>query len=1792
MKNNKKQIITKRILLACLFVMSLFAAFNLGKALASVNNIIIKDAVITDKSGTTDASITSFDKNSLETNITYHNVNDYVDFKVTIKNNDSKKYTIMTISDDNTNSNIVYDYDKHENEDLNSGDELDINIKVTYKNAVNDKNGRDVNGDVKFKITFVDEDGNQEDKIIPINPKTGDNLVVYIVLASLSSIGFILLLKKKKFNKTFLVLLLMIPFATKALALTYEFVVSTEVKLYDKMLVTIDINGTKEERLIPYNTKISEPDVVTIPGYNFVGWFNGTEPADFDKAITEDTVIEGRYSIITYNITYDLAGGTVEGTNKTTYTVEDQFTLINPKLTGYNFAGWTGTNLPGLTPTVTINKGTTGDLSFTASFSEATDTKYKVNHKYQQVTGDGYDLDEEKGQGVTGSTIYPQVKPKTGFISPTVQSLYILPDGSASIDYVYNRIPCQYEADSNTNSSLTNGTYRYGTEITVSPVTIPGYTFSTWEDGSTANPRVISLTGDLSVSPSYTANTNTPYTVVHHTQKLDGTYEIRETEPKTGTTDVSVTPTPKEYTGFTIVATDTKQIAGTGDTVFDYYYTRDQHALTVTNSSDVVEGDISGNYYYQQQITLTAKTKEGYTFKKWTNGQTTNSITITMGTSDITIGPEYEINSYTINFDTQGGTPVSSIVQDYGQPIGTIEETTYDGHRFDGWFTETDGGDPIDENTIVVGNDTYYAHWTEINIICKKATVLTTATCAISSGSNGCYAAGYNDTTNSHIEYGNIIRNDNYNVGDAFDCDVDGNGYTKRFYYLRTDNDKAVLIFNNNYEGTNGISNENNFTYDVALTKLPTTTDWDNLPVTYGEYAARFITWEDLSTAAGRDDLTTKNSLKNLPFLYENIGKFTSSTGRSTVWLEAVDESGTLQGYRYHVNELRVQAGAVSGSGASSNCVRPVIEVPLDSIEDSYIVKFDAMGGTIANEYARVVKGSKIGTLPTATKTDSVLIGWYTTDQFTTQIDENTIPNGYNTYYAGFKLNADQAVYAITTYQLAENTTSQIVVLNSNDVEPLTYISNDESIATVDSDGLITGHSVGNTTVNVVGALSNTYQTVNVEVLTDTPKVTVSFDTHGGTTVPDMEIDINTSIGTMPTTTKNGYTFVGWFNNDSYDIEIKGDNEILADITLHALWMDNKAVASIDGKHFYTSLQAAVDDAPTTKTTIVILKDIELTSYVNLSSKNNNKNIVLDLNGHLIKNKNNTDTNIIASKATLEITNGTIQTNASTKGAVDVNGGSLTMNDGTITSTGGRQAIYCKGGTVTIGGTVELTANAAFDDSNKRGTVQGLEGCNLTITGGTITSTGGLAVATNSGTMTIGTKDNAYDTTNLVITGAQNGIYSTINYNLYDGLIRSSSAAAVNDETKITGVEDNSTKKTDSQDGYNRLYYEINSVTPPTDEIVEFRTTNNAMIAYYNNIDSWKNSSANFPSWSDSNKSPNWALDLTENTAMLNNFNANSCKCADNQCTSSGTVECDKPNGYYTGQSGSVSVYLSDESKNIGSQVSYANGSNGIIYNLIPGQVYYWELDSDTSINGYVRATGERRILNTGDVRNNRDLGGLPVDTDNDGTVDGHLAYGRLFRGIKLSSASSVNELVNLGVTEELDLRNASDADANKLSDVSGKKYHQIETQNYFIDPNGATQTERDYYQWTRAAVTYAMQEIVNGENVYFHCRIGTDRTGTVAYILEGLLGVPEEDRIEDYELSFFYGLVRIHRYHDEKPGSSVGTGKERFVYMHNLMATNSEIYDWYMAGSSDTVDNHPDQDLINAFRAAMIESN
>ena len=106
-------------------------------------------------------------------------------------------------------------------------------------------------------------------------------------------------------------------------------------------------------------------------GYDFEGWYNGDTKYTFGSTLSESITLTAKFSNPkTYNISYNLDGGTA--TNPATYNVEsDAITLNNPVKTGYTFTGWSGTGLTGENNmAVTIAKGSTGDRTYTAHFSQ------------------------------------------------------------------------------------------------------------------------------------------------------------------------------------------------------------------------------------------------------------------------------------------------------------------------------------------------------------------------------------------------------------------------------------------------------------------------------------------------------------------------------------------------------------------------------------------------------------------------------------------------------------------------------------------------------------------------------------------------------------------------------------------------------------------------------------------------------------------------------------------------------------------------------------------------------------------------------------------------------------------------------------------------------------------------------------------------------------------------------------------------------------------------------------------------------------------------------------------------------------------------------------------------------------------------------------------------------------------------------------------------------------------------------------------------------------------------------
>ena len=162
-----------------------------------------------------------------------------------------------------------------------------------------------------------------------------------------------------------------------------------------------------------------------------------------------------------------------------------------------------------------------------------------------------------------------------------------------------------------------------------------------------------------------------------------------------------------------------------------------------------------------------------------------------------------------------------------------------------------------------------------------------------------------------------------------------------------------------------------------------------------------------------------------------------------------------------------------------------------------------------------------------------------------------------------------------------------------------------------------------------------------------------------------------------------------------------------------------------------------------------------------------------------------------------------------------------------------------------------------------------------------------------------------------------------------------------------------------------------------------------------------------------------------------------------------------------------------------------------------------------------------RRLLDWPELRNARDLGGLP-------TGDGLTHFGRIVRSDELNRLTEAGRraMFEYGITTIINLRGPGELERHPsaLSDHPGYRHLPILEEN----PDRSTEggTVADSYIWLLDAmhahvgvVLRAVAEAPPG-GLVVHCFAGKDRTGVVAALLLSVAGVPREAIAEDYALS------------------------------------------------------------------------
>ena len=239
--------------------------------------------------------------------------------------------------------------------------------------------------------------------------------------------------------------------------------------------------------------------------------------------------------------------------------------------------------------------------------------------------------------------------------------------------------------DTNGGSEIAPITQDYGTEITAPDnPTRKGYTFKGWDKEIPETMPAENIT----VKAQWKIN---QYTITFDT---NGGSEIAPITQDYGT-EITAPDNPTRK-GYTFKGWD-KEIPKTmpaENITVKAQWEINQYTIAFDTNGGSEIAPITQDY--GTEITAPDNpTRKGYTFKGWDK-----EIPETMPAENITVKAQWEINQYTITFDTNGGSEIAPITQDYGTEITAPDNPTRKGYTFKGWDKEIPEAMPAENMTV------------------------------------------------------------------------------------------------------------------------------------------------------------------------------------------------------------------------------------------------------------------------------------------------------------------------------------------------------------------------------------------------------------------------------------------------------------------------------------------------------------------------------------------------------------------------------------------------------------------------------------------------------------------------------------------------------------------------------------------------------------------------------------------------------------------------------------------------------------------------------------------------------------------------------------------------------------------------------------------------------------------------------------------------------------------------------------------------------------------------------------
>lgn len=493
-----------------------------------------------------------------------------------------------------------------------------------------------------------------------------------------------------------------------------------------------------------------------VDGYTFAGWSiaeTGEKVYNDNNIIAlfgENTDID-LYSIFgseTYNIYYDLVGGSFSSTVKPDFTydpLDKEHDLFTPYKVGYTFNGWV-VDTEASEGTAVVNDlklviSSIGNITLKASW-KANEYNIVYNNNGAKIdlntTTCTYDsncaLDFNKITVPSGKKIkeiYVTVNNNTYVIGNTVKNLTTSSeDLTATVEFtdiIYN-ISYDYAGGI---GAVNTTEMKFGDTLALNTPSKDGYTFSGWSVSSglslSNNTITLKTAGDATVTAKWTPNT---YNVYYKNGTADILLSTSGcTYDEFCTLDLSKIVLASGYQLDHIEATIDGSTSVVGDKVFNLTTTANgkfyvtpifeeiQYNITYNLNGGKITNENSSVITVGTTLTLTEPTREGYTFAGWevTSGSAnvTNTSVVLKDVGDVSLKAKWDVKQFTIDFDLNDGIgTVSSVSCTYVSCELPDTIPTKTGYDFDGWMYEGALYEAGDNVTIeATGTITLTAKW-------------------------------------------------------------------------------------------------------------------------------------------------------------------------------------------------------------------------------------------------------------------------------------------------------------------------------------------------------------------------------------------------------------------------------------------------------------------------------------------------------------------------------------------------------------------------------------------------------------------------------------------------------------------------------------------------------------------------------------------------------------------------------------------------------------------------------------------------------------------------------------------------------------------------------------------------------------------------------------------------------------------------------------------------------------------------------------------------------------------------